>query len=256
MRSKITAAVVVPLTLGSFALAIGHGVGAATSAKSQNGWTVVEKSGTDSYQVPGSKVKLRVRKGDVATVLLDVAAWFDQNIEDIDKGADDWGWSVRKISGSSTYSNHASGTAIDLNAEKHPMGVATSKGLSSQQINEIRGILKSRYKGVIRWGGDYKSRPDAMHFEINKDSAAVKSLAQSFKSPSKPIPTTTKPPTATTKPPTATTVPPPTVPPEESQGEEDSSEEEMGPVEPQAPVEIPLDARHTEAVRATPAYAG
>jgi hypothetical protein len=271
MRSKIAAALAVPLVLGLLALAWGNRVTAATPATSQNGWTVVEKGGTESYAVAGSKVKLRLRKGDAAVVLLDVAHWFDQNIEDIDQGADDWGWSVRKIAGSSSYSNHASGTAIDLNASKHPQGVATAKNLSKKQIDAVHAQLKARWQGVVRWGGDYTSRPDAMHFEINKGAAAVKAVAASIgrpqpapsttKAPTTKSPTTARPGTPTTAAPAPTTAAPvPTTAttvesPEPATGEQEGAEE-PGPVEPQAPVEAPVPPMAPVAVAVRPSFTG
>jgi hypothetical protein len=273
VRGKIAAAVVVPLALGLFALVLGHRVSAATPATSQNGWTVVEQAGTQAYQVPGSKVRLRLRTGDAATVLIDVAAWFDQAIEDIDVGVDDWGWSVRRIEGSSSYSNHASGTAIDLNASKHPMGVAASSNLSARQIDLIHARLRDRYKGVVRWGGDYRSRPDAMHFEINAGAAEVKAVAAAIASGAAPRPTvapvaaarpTTAPPTTarpTTAPPTTVRATTTTARPTTTAAPvpEEPHEDEMGPVEAQAPVASPRGvelSQPPEPVRAVPAFTG
>jgi hypothetical protein len=275
MKRKYLAAVTTAALLGLLAFALSTRVTAAPAHKSQNGWSVVEKGGTESYQVPGSKVKLRVRKGDVATVLLDVASWFDRNVEDIDAGADDWGWAVRPIEGSSTYSNHASGTAIDLNATRHPMGVATAKNLTKAQIADVHARLKDRWKNVVRWGGDYTGRPDAMHFEINKDAAAVKGVADAIRRPTPTTkPATTRPPatpttrgpagpgTPTTAAPTTaapTTAAPTTVAPPPTVGGEEEGREEMGPVEPQAPTEAPLTPVAAEApvpVVVRPAFTG
>ncbi|NHA68932.1 peptidoglycan-binding protein, partial [Phycicoccus flavus] len=75
-----------------------------------------------------------------------------------------WGHSYREISGSTTLSNHSSGTAIDCNAPDHPLGAVGT--FSSAQVSAIRTIL-TRCNGVVRWGGDYSSRKDEMHFEIN-----------------------------------------------------------------------------------------
>jgi hypothetical protein len=274
MRGKVAATAVVLTLLGLFTLTLTlrQRVTAAGPATSQNGWTVIEQAGTESYQVAGSKVKLRLRKGDAATVLLDVAAWFDRSVEDIDVGGDDWGWAVRKIEGSSSYSNHASGTAIDLNAQKHPQGVATTKGLSAAQINQVHARLNDRYKGVIRWGGDYKSRPDAMHFEVNKNAAAVKAVADAIrlealaaaapKAPPPPAPAAPAPkPTAAPAPPTTKAPPPSTVdaaaqPLAKAPGEGEEHQEDMGPVEAPALVEAPVWALPAQAVPAAPAFTG
>jgi hypothetical protein len=218
--------------------------------------------------VPGSKVKLRLRTGDAATVLLDVASWFDRSIEDIDASQDDWGWSVRKIEGSTSWSNHASGTAIDLNAQRHPMGVAATGNLSKAQIDAIHARLQNRYKGVLRWGGDYKGRPDAMHFEINKGAAAVKDVADTIRwealaamAPKTTVPPAPPPTTAAPRPPTTLPAPPSTAdaaaqPEAQPAGQGEESHEAMGPVEAQAPVEAPLPATAAEPVPAVPAFTG
>lgn len=146
-------------------------------ARSQNGWTVVSSSGVDHLQVPGSQVKIHVRKDDAGFVLMYVASQFDQRVEDIDnaRGAlDDWGYARRPIRGGTVYSNHASATAIDLNAVKHPLG-AMGTFTRSQQL-EIDKIL-TECDGVVRWGGHYSRRKDEMHFEIVGSAAEVKRVA-------------------------------------------------------------------------------
>ncbi len=104
-----------------------------------------------------------VRAGDVYTVLRYVAVQFNATVEALySPGC--WGHNYREISGSTSLSNHASGTAIDCNAPDHPLGAAGT--FSAAQVSAIRTIL-TRCNGVVRWGGDYSSRKDEMHFEIN-----------------------------------------------------------------------------------------
>lgn len=141
---------------------------------SQNGYSANDESVIGPYTVGNSRV-VRLRKGDTGFLLKDLADWFDKNIEDVDQGADDWGYAARTIRGdATTLSNHASGTALDLNATKHPLGVRGT--FSSAKTSAIRQHLKV-YEGAIRWGGDYVNRPDEMHFEINADAATVKRVA-------------------------------------------------------------------------------
>lgn len=143
-------------------------------ATSQNGWAV-DSSGAlqDRSAVDGVTVPNGVRKGDVATVLHHLMGRFHREVERLIPGTC-WGWFVKKIEGSSTISNHASGTAIDLNADRHPMGVRNT--FSTAQQAKIRAILAD-LDGVVRWGGDYTGRPDDMHFEIVKGAAAVRAVA-------------------------------------------------------------------------------
>lgn len=136
---------------------------------SQNGWVANDPSKVSSQTVPGSAVKLRVRTDSPGLLLLEVAAAFDRLVQDIDnaRGAlDDWGYAERPIRGGAELSNHASGTAIDLNATRWPLGASPSVNLSAEQIATVRRIVAVT-GGVVRWGGDYSGRKDPMHFEIN-----------------------------------------------------------------------------------------
>lgn len=155
-------------------------------AQSQNGWVVLDSDTSGppprlrSWILPGVNRKLLARDGSAGFLLVHLALWFDEEIERLDTGTyDDWGYAKRQISGSSLYSNHASGTAIDLNATQHPMGVATSKTFSRHEIFQIHNRLKL-YSGCIRWGGDYQGRPDAMHYELNKPMASVERKARAL----------------------------------------------------------------------------
>ena len=68
-------------------------------------------------------------------------------------------YNPRYIRGSSTkWSNHAYGAAIDLDAEHN--GFNTGHGRMPQFV------IDAFKKQGARWGGDYKSRTDPMHFEF------------------------------------------------------------------------------------------
>jgi D-alanyl-D-alanine carboxypeptidase len=159
-------------------VAVAAPASAARTPTSQNGWTVIKvpsSSALATYKVPGTRHGLVLRKGDAGVILVDFANWYNTHIEKLSlypKG-DDYGWSYRKIRGSTTtYSNHASATAMDLNATRHPLGTTAAHSFSKKQIDAIHARLK-HYAGVIRWGGDYTGRKDPMHFEINKSVAAT-----------------------------------------------------------------------------------
>lgn len=143
---------------------------------SQNGWPVIDRDVTPeliaTYTVPGTGVRLPLRVGNVATVLLYVAERFHNEVEKLTVGWC-WGFAARTIRGSTTVaSNHASGTAIDVNAPAHPLATAPSANFTAKQIQAIRKIIAD-LDGVVRWGGDYAGRKDGMHFEINAGSARV-----------------------------------------------------------------------------------
>lgn len=143
---------------------------------SQNGW-LVDISGDSqdhAFTVAGSDFPNGVRRGDVATVLGYVARRFHAEVEKLmDPGC--WGYYVRPIRGTlDTYSNHSSGTAIDLNAPRHALGDVGT--FTPTQVRAIEAILDD-CDGVVRWGGHYSERKDEMHFEVVKGPAAVSVLA-------------------------------------------------------------------------------
>ena len=144
-------------------------------AVSQNGWRANDRSLIVSIKVPGGK--LAVRKGSVAVIMQYIAEQFHSKVEPL-KWPGNWGYAERPIRGGSSLSNHASGTAIDLNAPAHWLGAVGT--FSGAQVKEIRKIL-SACEGTIRWGGDYRSRKDEMHFEINAGTAAVNRVAKKLR---------------------------------------------------------------------------
>lgn len=134
---------------------------------SQNGWPANDVTRTASYKITGTARALRLVKGPAGELLALIAAWIDKNIESIDndKTPDDWGYAERPIRGSkTTLSNHASGTAEDINAEQHQLGVVgTWSGSERTKIN----AMLNKLGGTVRWGDNYTGRKDGMHFEIN-----------------------------------------------------------------------------------------
>ncbi len=149
-------------------------------ATSQNGWRVLPAGDGSLHKwiIPGTGRHLVLRDGAAGFLLVYFALWFHHKIERLNEGVwDEWGWAPRPIRGSTTTSNHASGTAIDLNATRHPLGVATNATFTKKQQRKIRRQLWMFF-GTLRWGGDYKRRPDAMHFEIDRAAGEVERLAR------------------------------------------------------------------------------
>lgn len=134
--------------------------------------------GIKSFVVPGTTIRLRCAE-KVAPLLVGFAADFHKLIEPIDQGAlDDWGYCFRMVRGTTDkLSNHSSGTAIDLNATKHPLGKAGT--FETGKVPMIQALAK---KYGLTWGGDYKNRKDEMHFEVaispEKVEAFIKKLEQ------------------------------------------------------------------------------
>lgn len=138
--------------------------------KSDNGWPVIESQSDHELvvvKVAAANIPLRVQR-DCAALLAHVAYRVHNEVSNLRLGnkpgfQDDGGYSYRKIDGSSEYSNHASGTAIDLNWQRWPM---FKKRMSRKERVASEAIAED-LKEVIRWGGNYRpSRVDEMHWEI------------------------------------------------------------------------------------------
>ena len=141
---------------------------------SYNGWPASKEPaeiGIKSYAVPGTMLKLRCAE-KVAPLLIGFAAEFHELIEPLDEGdLDDWGWcyrDVRNVPGK--LSNHSSGTAIDLNASKHPLGKAGT--FEAGKVPMLKALAK---KYALTWGGQW-TRRDEMHYEISINEAQVAAL--------------------------------------------------------------------------------
>jgi hypothetical protein len=140
---------------------------------SPNGWPASEDRkaiGIQSFVVPGTKLKIACAKA-VAPILVAFCKEFHELVEPIDQGQlDDWGYAFRMTRGSDkVLSNHSSGTAVDLNALKHPLG--KSNTFNKEQCNIIT-LLITKYG--LAWGGHYKKRKDEMHFDIKMNKEQVK----------------------------------------------------------------------------------
>lgn len=149
-------------------------------ATSQNGWPALASSSSllYSWNVPGpSNTRLRLRNGSGGFLLVHWATFFDSQIENLDEPQlDDWGYAYRPVRGyESGLSNHASGTAEDLNATDHPLGKGET--FTQSETEKIHRALE-RYEGCIRWGGDYQGRKDSMHFELDRPLADCEHMAR------------------------------------------------------------------------------
>jgi len=148
-----------------------------TLRTSQNGWPLVPTvQQCKQWLIPGTEIRIPLRKGAAGFVLVHFALWFHEVVESLEKPmGDDFGWAARFIGGTTVPSNHWSGTAEDLNASLHPQGQHT---FSDEQATLIRERLAHvHYADVIKWGGDFHETVDEMHFELQGDLAQVISVA-------------------------------------------------------------------------------
>lgn len=144
---------------------------------SQNGWRANDPSVIGSFSLPGGSVSLHV--GSPGQALALVGTIYHHTVEPL-LWPGCWGYASRPIRGGTELSNHASGTALDLCAPRHPLGTDPRTNFSPGQLAAIRRIADVDVilhgARVIRWGGDYGdpahggvrgSRPDGMHWEVN-----------------------------------------------------------------------------------------
>jgi hypothetical protein len=166
------------------------------STPTVNGWPVLEP-GSDrlhTWTIPGTQRRITMRDGSAGFLLAHVALRFNDRVERLalpgesNAGPDDGGYSHRPITGGSSWSQHATGTAMDLNWRRHPYGVPTRHTFTADQINTIHRWLRESYVTragrVIEWGGDWPShpgstaKPDAMHFQLSAGLDAAEHLAR------------------------------------------------------------------------------
>lgn len=150
--------------------------------QSQNGWPYLapDSGKLHTWVIPSrtGEFTLRMRNGSAGFVLAVFALWFSEVVQQVrGKILDDWGYASRDIRGSTVVSNHASGTAMDLNARAHGLGIRDT--FSDRHERWIHKRLRAN-KGVIRWGGDYVNRADEMHFEIVQGLAATERQARAL----------------------------------------------------------------------------
>ena len=141
---------------------------------SYNGWPASKDQaeiGVKSYAVPGTLIKLRCAE-KVAPLLVGFAAEFHNLIEPLDVGSlDDWGYAFRDVRGvPGKLSNHSSGTAIDLNASRHPLKAINT--FEPAKVPMLKALCK---KYALTWGGEW-NRPDPMHYEVSINAAKVAAL--------------------------------------------------------------------------------
>lgn len=121
---------------------------------SYNGWPASKdpaEIGIKAYKVESSHINLKCAE-KVAPLLIGFAKEFNELIEPLEGGTfDDWGYCYRDVRGvPGKLSNHASGTAIDLNASKHPLGKVGT--FDAAKVPMIRALAK---KYGLAWGGDW-----------------------------------------------------------------------------------------------------
>jgi uncharacterized protein YukE len=153
---------------------------------SQNGWPV--NPPRSAHTIPGTNVRVTVADGPAGDVLMHVLGQVNSRVEGVELNGpagehDDWGYADRNVRGSQAVSNHASATAVDINATRHVLGAQGT--FTPAQTAEIHRIL-GEVDNVVRWGGDYTGRRDEMHFEIIGSQEEVAAVAARLRAAQQP----------------------------------------------------------------------
>lgn len=108
-------------------------------------------------------VTIRTRGGVPFTVSSSHASRFEGLLNDLEaagypiKGDQSGGYNYRNIAGTNKLSNHAHGSAVDVNWSENARG--TAGNIPASVARDLAA------KHGMTWGGDWKN-PDPMHFEV------------------------------------------------------------------------------------------
>lgn len=124
-----------------------------------------DRAECDDGPVPGTNLRLPIRRGVANTILKGWVAYFHREIESLNNSrgfTDEGSWTPTNDVATS---NHLSGTAVDLNWSDHPFHVSYG-GFTADEIARVRRGLQL-FEGTIWWGQDWTSPKDPMHFQLN-----------------------------------------------------------------------------------------
>lgn len=145
-----------------------------------NGWPVLDNPPwsdprLEKKPVPGVPKRTLTMRREVLPLFLALAKDYHDTIAPIDEGdLDDWSYSYREARAANAWSDHASGTAVDLNAAKEGwLGMSNYSWWANPAKHRAAQDIKKRYE-VVMWGGskdfggDYYngSTVDWMHWAI------------------------------------------------------------------------------------------
>jgi hypothetical protein len=142
-------------------------------AKSLNGWPVI-KTWADprlrAIPIPGTKRTVRLNKSVAPVFAAFLADWHAEMPKrlHLNTGPVD-GWNYRKSRFSTNYSNHASGTAVDLRYDVlRPDGKPHMNQTEKKILNKILDRYKTSDGHRIFANGEWWRKPDGMHTELSQ----------------------------------------------------------------------------------------
>lgn len=150
-----------------------------------NGWPLIPAYGDPllaTGTVPGTTIKLTCRR-EVLPLMLHLAARYHRRIKPIDRGTtDDWSYSAprRGNAAPNSWSDHSSGTAIDLNAVHHGQQGPSQLGWWGKIGKRTKGLARGVFAAALArrhlciWGGpttyggsyEHPQNWDFMHFAL------------------------------------------------------------------------------------------
>ncbi len=84
-------------------------------------------------------------------------------------------YSCRFIGGTTKWSAHAFGIALDLNPSQNPQKTPLTTVFTEPFIAAVKGLVTASGRRVFEWGGDWsgETTPDPMHFQIGATRAEL-----------------------------------------------------------------------------------
>jgi hypothetical protein len=142
-------------------------------AKSLNNWPAIRSANDPrlrTMKIPGTKRTVRLRRGIAPVFAAYLADWHREmpNRLKLDKGPVD-SWVYREARFASGFSNHASGTAVDL---RYDVLKPNGKPHMTQEEMAILDRILDRYKTAdghrIFGNGEWWKKADGMHTELSQ----------------------------------------------------------------------------------------
>lgn len=130
------------------------------------GWQVDPTPSLETWPWPGGSGSATTRAGDATTVLRYLAHVYNAEVEPIKEPVlDDWSYNKRRITGGTSWSEHAAGTALDINATDHPYKTTAEQNFTAADLRAVERIL-GHLEGAVEWLRGW----DPMHFQLAPDS--------------------------------------------------------------------------------------
>ena len=140
--------------------------------RSINGWPVLRRGDArlGTKAIPGTGIRLTGRR-EVLPYLVALAADYHATIAPL-KAGEVGAYNYRPSRVSSAWSNHRSGTALDINYSSEGAQRLTNKKWWQRRRTAVEA-LQRKYK-LLNWGGNWSDRYyDPMHWELKRGTTVA-----------------------------------------------------------------------------------